>query len=333
MNSKKNGPSSHFPLFVAVVVLVGIGFLLWGQSNSAATLYDLGILRYRAQEQLDVISEWSLTDEEKDGLAVLASDAAEWTSSHDFTEGSFITDTAADRYGENARLTLNYHYYDRGSGKTVILLHGFEDSESSFLSCAPWWWEQGYGVLIPQQRGYQDPADRNIVPTTYGVYEQYDLYDLIIDAGLAEDLVLVQAKGSAAAAAIMLAGNETLTGAGLDGIVAESVYDNLGSLQRHLLSQIYQLGDWFVGRFLRNRIRTNLGFDLDSVDLCSSAAAVNCPVLFVCGEQELFPGETRCRAVFDACPSRKDLLVISGASYRALWLSDEYRDSITAFFR
>jgi len=332
MNSKNNGVSSHFPLFVAVVVLVGIGFLLWGQSNSAATLYDLGILRYRAQEQLNVISEWSMTDEEQNRMTALADGSAEWVSSHDAREDSFITETAAERYGDEARLTLNYHYYDQGTGKTVILLHGFEGSESSVLICAPWWWERGYGVLIPQQRGYQDPADRNLVPTTYGVYEQYDLYDLIIDAGLADELVLIQGKGSSSAAAILLAGNEDLTSAGLDGIVAESVYDNLGSLQRHLLSQIYQLGDWFVGRFLRNRISSHLGFDLDSVDLCSSAAVARCPVLFICGKQEVFPGENRCQAVYDACSSNKDLLVIGDASYRALWLSDEYRDSIVDFF-
>ncbi len=329
---KKNKDAFPFPMFMAMAILIGIFFLLWGQSNTAASLFELGFFRYRADAQLAAMPEWSLTEEEQAGLDAAAAEAEAWAAEHPAREGSFVTESAAGWFGEGAKLSLSYRHYDRGTGKTVILLHGYQDTEEADLTAAPWWWEQGYGVLIPQQRGYQAPGETNRTPTTYGVYEEFDLYDLILAAGLAEETVLVHAKGSGAAAAILMASNESLAGAGLDGIVAESVYDQLGEMQRSLQKKLFRLGDWFVGRFLRSRIRSTLGFEPDSVDIRAAAANTSCPILFVCGSQEILPGEVASRAVFDACAGKKELLTVPDASYRALWLSEDYRDAVAAFF-
>ena len=327
-NSRDNLP---FPLFIVMVLAAGILFLLWGQNNSAATVYELGFLRYRAQAQLENLPEWAVTEEEQAALDGETAKAEAWAAEHTPIQGSFTTDSAAGWFGDGALLTLGYRYYDRGTGKTVILLHGFEGTEEDALRLAPWWWEQGYGVLIPEERGYLEPGETNRTPITYGVYEEFDLYDLILAAGLTEDTVLVHGKGAGAAAAILLSANESLAGAGLDGIVAESVYDELGSLQRHLLKKLFGLGDWFVGRFLRSRIRSSLGFEPDSVSICAAAANMRCPVIFICGSQEVLPGEARSRAVYDACTTQKELLTVPDASYRALWLSEDYCSAVEAF--
>lgn len=328
---KKNKDGFPFPAFMAMAILIGIFFLLWGQSNTAATLYELGFLRYRAQAQLDTMAEWAVTAEEQPKLDAAAAEAEAWAAAHTPAEGVFTTDSAAAWFGEGAKLTLSYRYYDHGTGKTVILLHGFQGGEEADLSAAPWWWAQGYGVLLPQQRGYQEPGETNRIPTTFGVYEEFDLYDLILAAGLTEETVLVHAKGSGAAAAILMAANESLAGAGLDGIVAESVYAELGEMQRTLVKKLFRLGDWFVGRFLRSRIRTSLGFEPDSVDIRAAAANMSCPILLVCGSQEILPGESQSQAVYDACAARKELVTVPG-SYRALWLSQDYRDAVSVFF-
>ena len=328
---KKNKDGFPFPAFMAMAILIGIFFLLWGQSNTAATLYELGFLRYRAQAQLDTMAEWAVTAEEQPKLDAAAAEAEAWAAAHTPAEGVFTTDSAAAWFGEGAKLTLSYRYYDHGTGKTVILLHGFQGGEEADLSAAPWWWAQGYGVLLPQQRGYQEPGETNRIPTTFGVYEEFDLYDLILAAGLTEETVLVHAKGSGAAAAILMAANESLAGAGLDGIVAESVYAELGEMQRSLVKKLFRLGDWFVGRFLRSRIRTSLGFEPDSVDIRAAAANMSCPILFVCGSQEILPGESQSQAVYDDCAARKELVTVPG-SYRALWLSQDYRDAVSVFF-
>ena len=328
---KKRRESLPFPLFMTLALAAGILFFLWGQSNTAGTLYELGFLRYRSQAQLSSTEEWAVTEEEQAALVEAAGAAEVWAAAHTPIEGSFVTETAAERWGEGAKLTLDYRYYDRGTGKTVILLHGYQDTEEADLTPAPWWWERGWGVLIPQQRGYQEPGDTNRVPATYGIYEACDLYDLILAAGLGSETVVVQGKGGGAAAAILLAADGDLSAAGLDGVVAESCYDELGELQRGLLKKLFRLGDWFVGRFLRSRVRSSLGFEADSVSITAAAAQAGCPVLFVCGGQETLPGENQSRALYEACAAKKELIVVPGASYRALWLSEEYRDAVEAF--
>ena len=327
---KKSRDNLPFPFFVIMVFAAGILFLLWGQSNSAATVYELGFLRYRAQAQLDNLPEWSVTEAEQASLEAETARAEAWAAAHTPLEGSFTTETATGWFGEGARLTLGYRYYDQGGERTVVLLQGFEGAGEA-LRPAPWWWEQGWNVLIPEARGYQEPGETNRTPTTFGVYEEFDLYDLILAAGLTEDTVLVHGKGAGAAAAILMSANESLAGAGLDGIVAESVYDEMGLMQRSLLKKLFGLGDWFVGRFLRSRIRTSLGFEPDSVSICAAAANARCPILFVCGTQEVLPGESQSRAVYDACTSPKQLVTVPDASYRALWLSEDYRKAVEAF--
>ena len=333
MNKNAKQDRRRFLLFALLVVLAGCFFLLWGQSNSAETLYELGFLRYRAENQLASMAEWGLSEEEEALRETASADASAWLSEHVPAEGSFDTETAASLLGEGVSLTLPYRFWDRGTGKTVILLHGFGGSEEDALCWAPWWWEQGYGILIPTQRGYQSPGESNTRPTTWGVYEQFDLYDLIQAAGLSGETVLIHAKGAGAAGALLLAGNEDLRGAGLDGIVAESSYCRLGDLERGLLKKLFNLGDRFVGVLLRDKVKQRLGYILDSVDLSEAASAAAIPALFVCGGQETLPGFTESQAVQDAWGGRSRLLLLSG-SYRALGLTegDAYRTAILELF-
>ncbi len=330
MNKNTKQDRRRFLLFALLVVLAGCFFLLWGQSNSAETLYELGFLRYRAENQLASMEELGLSEEEEALREASLTQASAWLAEHTPAERSFDTGTAAGILGEGVRLTLPYRFWDQGTGKTVILLHGFGGSEEDALGWAPWWWEQGYGILIPTQRGYQSPGETNTRPTTWGVYEQFDLYDLIQAAGLSEETVLIHAKGAGAAGAILLAGNEELRGAGLDGIVAESSYCKLGELERSLLKKLFNLGDRFVGVLLRDKVKQRLGFLLDSVDLSEAAAAASVPALFVCGGQETLPGFTESQAVQDAWGGQSRLLLLSG-SYRALGLTEgeAYRAAIS----
>ncbi len=333
MNKNAKQDRRRFLLYALLVIAAGCFFLLWGQSNTAATLYELGFLRYRAETQLESVPEWGLSEEEEALRSAAAEAAEDWRVQHSPREGSYVTESAAALLGEEVRLTLPYRHFDRGTGKTVILLHGFGGSEDDALLWAPWWWERGYGVLIPTQRGYQHPGDTNVLPTAWGVYEQYDLRDLILSAGLGGETVIVHAKGTGAAAALLLAENGALTDAGVDGIVAESVYDNLGSLERELLKELFHLGDRFVGVLLRDRVKRSLGFIVDSVDLSAGAAEARVPALFVCGAQEVLPGFARSQAVQDAWGGPSRLLLLSG-SYRALGLTEEeaYRAAIAELF-
>ena len=319
---EKRDDIRRFVLYLVAAVAVGSLFLYWGQANAATTLYEMGLLRYKAAEQLSAMPEWTLSWEESAAKEIARKSAKTWAAEHPAAEGTFNTSTAAETFGEGAGLTLNYRTWRQEGGKTVILLHGFEETTEAMLPAAAAWWGRGWSVLLPEQRGYQAPGESNGMPVTWGVYEQYDLYDLILAAGLREETLVVQGKGIGAAAAFLLAADEGRADAGLDSIVAESVYDELGGFERDFLKKQFRLGDNFVGKLLRLRVRDNLGFVLDSVDLTDAAARVKIPVVFLCGAQELLPGQARTEAVMNACAGETRLVVAREASYRALWLAE-----------
>ena len=334
MTKKENKDNRMFLLFMLLAIVCGVIYLLWGQHNSAQTLYDLSFLRYRAEEQLSTVESWTVPIADSGDYLKLKEDAAAWAAGQETVCGSYEAVTAAQYWGDSIRLTLDYTLYGPDTGKTAILLHGFCDSPADSLIWAQFWQEQGYRVLIPTQRGYADPGDANYTATTFGAYEEFDLYDLIMALGLDEETVVVHGKGGGAAAAILMAANETLAGAKLDGIVAESVYDNMGQTERALVKQLFNLGDNFVGRFLREIIRKKAGFDPDSVDLCAAAANSSVPTLFLCSAGDEFLGAQRTEAVSAACAAPHTLKHLQG-SYRTLWLKDgdAYRDTIRDFIQ
>lgn len=319
---EKRDDIRRFVLYLAAAIAVGSLFLYWGQANAASTLYEMGFLRYKAAEQLASMPEWTLSWEEQASKEIARKSAEAWAEENPPAEGSWETVTAAELFGDWAKLRLSYRFWKQEGGKTVVLLHGFEETTEDMLPAAAAWWTRGWSVLLPEQRGYQTPAESNGMPVTWGVYEHYDLYDLIRSAGLTEETLIVQGKGIGAAAALLLAADEARADAGLDGVVAESVYDRLGSFQRDLLKKQFRLGDNFVGKLLRLRVRDNLGFVLDSVDLTAEAEKVKIPAVFLCGGQELLPGEARTKAVMDAWGGETRLFHAAEASYRALWAAE-----------
>lgn len=334
MTKKENKDNKMFLLFMLLAIAFGVIYLFWGQHNSAQTLFDLGFLRYRAEEQLNSVETWTVPIADSGDYAQMKEAAAAWASEQETVAGSYEAVSAAQHWGDSLKLTLDYTLYGPETGKTVILLHGFCDSPADSLCWAQFWQEQGYRVLIPVQRGYADPGDTNYTPTTFGAYEQFDLYDLILTLGLEDEEVIIHGKGGGAAAAILMAANESLAGAALDGIVAESVYDNMGQTERALVKQLFNLGDNFVGRFLREQIVKKLGFDADSVDICAAAANMSVPTLFLCSAGDEFLGAQRTEAVSNACAAPNTLKHLQG-SYRTLWLRDgeAYREAISDLIR
>ncbi len=315
---KRDGQDKrNFWILLALAIVAGLGFLIWGQFNTAATIFDMGFYRRNAYELMNSAEGVKLEGESQTQYDAMIGEGSYWAQNKPRTQGSWETGSVAAWFGENARLRLSYDLYTQNSEKTVIFLHGFEQTSEDVLYWASFWWDRGWDVLIPQQRSYAE-ADAGQIPCTYGVYEQFDLYDLILAAGLERDTVVLQGRGAGAAAAILLAANADLRDAGVDGIVAESVYANMEADARVLVKQLFGLENPLIRRFLNYRIRTKLGFLPESVDLPSAAAECQIPALFVCGEDDAFLDPEDTRLVSEAWGGEAQLAVLTGG-HRLLW--------------
>lgn len=330
MNREKH-EKRNFWLLLALAVVAGLGFLVWGQFNTASTIFDLGFLRRNAAEVMTSAEGVELGEEQQADYEAMVHAGEVWAENTPRTQGSWETGTVTRWFGETARLRLSYESYSQSRGRTVILLHGFMQTEADVRYWGSFWWDRGWDVLIPQMRG-DGEAEGTAVPSTYGVYEQFDLYDLIQAANLTRDTLVIQGRGAGAAAAVLLAANPELRDAGVDGIVAESIYANMGADSQTLVKKLFKLGNPLLLRFLNYQIRQKLGFLPESVDLPSAAANCAMPGLFLWGEDDNFLSPECSRAVSAAWGGEKRAAALRGG-HRLLWArsEDAYRSELEAF--
>lgn len=314
--NRKARDNRSFALLAAAAIIACAVFFFWGQYNTASTIYEVGFMLHHMDELLDSAKGYTLTENERERYDSLRKEGAAWEEHTDPSKGSYETETAAKWFGEQARTRLLYSEYSQNTDKTVILLHGIGVSDADIW--APVWWNMGYNVIIPEMRADESDRSSGTDVVSYGVYEQFDLYDLIMQLGLQDSCVWVQGRGSGAAAAILLAGNDELSDAGIDGIVSESVYNQFGTVQRTLVKQLFNLGDNFVGRFLRYLIKTNLGFEPDSVSVSNYAAHCSAPILFLCSDADGFIDSSNTDAVYEAAAGRKEVCRVPSSHHLLL---------------
>lgn len=330
MNREKN-EKRNFWILLALAVVAGLGFLIWGQYNTASTIFDLGFLRRNAAELMSSAEGVKLEGEDLERYDALLREGEEWAQGKTPVQGSWKTESITAWFGEPAGITLSYDLYTQTSDRTVILLHGFQEGAGDVRYWASWWWDRGWDVLIPQLRSYGEEG-AGTIPCTYGVYEQFDLYDLILALGLNRSTLVIQGRGTGAAAAVFLAANPDLAGAGVDGIAAESVYANMGNDAGTMVKKLFGLGNPLLLRFLNVQIRQKLGFVPESVDLTAAAANCAVPALLVWGEDDGFLDPQLTRKVSDAWAGEHTGIGLKGG-HRLLWAvsGEGYRDALDGF--
>lgn len=330
MNREKH-EKRNFWLLLVLAVLAGLGFLIWGQYNTASTIFDLGFLRRNAAELMSSAEGVKLEGEAQERYDALLREGEEWTQGKALKQGSWKTESIVPWFGEAAGITLSYDLYTQASDRTVILLHGFQEGAGDVRYWASFWWDQGWDVLIPQLRSY-GAGDEGRIPCTYGVYEQFDLYDLVLALGLDRKTLVIQGRGTGAAAAVFLAANPELAGAGVDGIVAESLYANMGTDAVTMVKKLFGLGNPLLLRFLDAQIRQKLGFLPESVDLPAAAANCRIPALLVWGEDDGFLDPQLTRQVRDAWGGERNGVGLKGG-HRLLWAEsgEDYRAALAKF--
>ncbi len=327
MNREKH-EKRNFWLLLALAVVAGLGFLIWGQYNTVSTIFDMGFLRRNAAELMTSAEGVKLEGEAQEQYDALLLEGEEWIQKAALKQGSWKTESIVPWFGEAAGITLSYDLYTQGSDHTVILLHGFQEGAGDVRYWGSFWWDRGWDVLIPQLRSY-GAGDEGLIPCTYGVYEQFDLYDLIMALGLDRKTLVIQGRGTGAAAAVFLTANGDLAAAGVDGIVAESVYANMGKDAETMVKKLFGLGNPLLLRFLNAQIRQKLGFLPESVDLTAAAANSTVPALLVWGEDDGFLDPNMTRKVSDAWAGEHFGLGLKGG-HRLLWAEsgEAYRDAL-----
>lgn len=232
--------------------------------------------------------------------------------------------------------TLAARYYHHADGAPLaIIFHGYKgfarrDGMGGYTLCK----QLGYNVLLPDQRSHGASGGHTI---TMGLKEQYDCrawtrwaYDRF---GPKTPLFLMGV--SMGASTVLLASALDLPET-VRGIIADCGYTSPREITRKVLldqsprlpvSPVYTIG----------RLGTRLfgHFDPEKADCRKAVAKTRIPILFIHGDADAFVPWQMSRENYEACASKKKLVLIHGAGHAVAYYVDipAYAQAVTEFLQ
>jgi pimeloyl-ACP methyl ester carboxylesterase len=284
--------------------------------SAVRQIYDMGFIRKDLDKQLQTDTQWVRTGGDAEAYDAAVAAGLDRLGRLEVRDGVWSTASVNEKYRFGA-VDMHYKLYTQGSGTTVILLHGVNESADDVAQYVPMWAQMGCDILIPDMRGYISEG----TVTAYGYLEQYDLYDLITQK-LTGQRVIVHGRGMGAAAALLMAGNESLKTNELQLVVAESSYTNLYEQAVTQIKRQFDMSEFPYTTFLNMLVKQKLKFSMKDVDVTAACALSDTATLFVCGGSDGFMDPAMTRTLYDVCHAPKLLYTAEGAKHGMTYVAD-----------
>lgn len=216
---------------VFAIFLVGICFVRFSKAYVNAFIGNYtGI-----EEVLATMKGGAATDAAKRELLACQNDYDAWKEQH---QGERVTLQTEDN------IRLSGLLYDQGGKETVVYLHNIGSAAGEDFYYAPWYWEKGYNILMPDNRAHGE-SEGNCV--SYGVYETEDVnqwLQLICEKYGDDSQIIVHGDTLGAAAALMASVNYPEQVA---FTVAESPVANLYDAAAYMMKNQFSSIPFFCG--------------------------------------------------------------------------------------
>lgn len=211
-------------------------------------------------------------------------------------------------------LKLCGKFYEFEPGAPIeLMFHGYRGSAERDLSggvhrC----FQLGHSALIVEQRGSNDSEGHVI---SFGINEHRDCLDWIdfVVARYGTDVKIILTGISMGASTVLMAAGKKLP-ENVIGVLADCGFTTAREIMTHVMGAIglppklcypfIKLGAWLFGHF-----------DLDSYSALEAMDTCKVPVIFFHGEQDDFVPCQMSRINYDACSSKKRLVMIPGAGH------------------
>ncbi len=221
--------------------------------------------------------------------------------------------------------------------KTAILIHGYRSAgHIDFAGIFRELPHRGYNVLIIDHRAAGESEGDAI---SYGVKERYDVeaWCRYVSERFGEDERIVLMGCSMGASAALMASELPYVKARVAGIIADCGYSTPREQFRYVLRRKYHLPEFPVLWVSELVCRRRDGWRFDDASAPRALASTTVPVLLIHGDADRYVPVSFTLDNYEACASRKELLIVSGAPHGlsyckapALYMAkvDEFLESI-----
>ena len=231
--------------------------------------------------------------------------------------------------GDGTRLAATYRPGRRPDAPGVLLLHGVQSSRESMAPNAAWLAEQGYATLTIDFRGH---GGSELRPRSFGLLEARDAEAAFRWLKARQRGAPVAAVGNSLGGAAALLGETGPLPA--DALVLQAVYPDLRSAIRNRIAQ--RLGRppaWLLEPLLSFQTLPRLGVWPERLSPLDAVRRYRGPLLVVGGGADRSTPPSETRALFEAAPGPKALLIVPGIGHGPVGdlRSDDYRRVLLAF--
>ena len=221
-------------------------------------------------------------------------------------------------------LTLRGRFYEYAPGAPIeLMFHGYRgSSERDMPGGVQRCFKLGRSALLIDQRG-GGRSDGNTI--TFGIKEHRDCLtwvDFIIKQ-FGSDVKIILTGISMGASTVLMAAGKPLP-SNVIGVLADCGFSSAREIIQIVIRQI-KLPVKLSYLFVRLGARIFGGFALESYTPVEAMKTCTVPVIFIHGEDDDFVPCDMSRVMYEACSSRKKLVMIPGAGHGLSCLVDPER--------
>ena len=212
--------------------------------------------------------------------------------------------------GDGVRLTASCRRQQ--SGKWALIMHGYTSGKENMRSYAQKYYEQGYSVLVPDQRAHGESGGEYC---GMGWPERLDVIkwaERITEEEPGAEIVLHGV--SMGAASVLMAAGEGLP-ENVAAVVSDCAFTDVASIMRYQLSErvVDSAALLSFGGSAVTKLR--LGHTWGEASALAMAARSGIPILFIHGGADDFVPVQMAHELCAAAPEPKELVIIPGAEH------------------
>ncbi len=230
----------------------------------------------------------------------------DWFNKQPYKEVSITT---VDRL----RLVGYYLAATTPTGKTAILAHGYSSKGMWMGSYAKIYYDLGYNVLLPDNRGHGN-SEGNYIGFGWADRNDYLRWiDFIINK-VGEKSQIVLHGVSMGGATVLMTSGEMLPEA-VKAIVSDCSYTSVWAELEYQLKRLYRLPAFPILNSTSLLTKLRAGYYFSEASALEQVKKSKTPTLFIHGDSDKFVPTSMVYELFEASVSEKDIHIVQGAGH------------------
>jgi fermentation-respiration switch protein FrsA (DUF1100 family) len=263
---------------------------------------------------------------------VFSSEAADLSNDMDWFGRQVLEEVNLISF-DGLKLTGYFLKASSPSTKTAILAHGYSSQGMYMGLYAKLYYDLGYNVLMPDDRGH-GKSEGNYIGFGWVDRKDYlDWIDFIIDKVGPESQIVLHGVSMGGATVLMTSGENLPVN--VKAIVSDCAYTSVKEELKYQLKRMYNLPSFPLLDTVSLLSGIKAGYYLNEASALKQVKKSNTPTLFIHGDSDEFVPSYMVNDLYNACSSEKDIFIVQGANHGTAYNTDPegYRKKVIDFIK